>query len=202
MERDRRVREGRDQDVMGGGGGGGGGGGSGGTASERPVNSKTVMFNLSKDEAFHHIKGFKVMHKRIRSTFKISGNKEEIVYKKIADNRLVVFGGPRNKFKQSELDALKKYVEVGGGSVLIHLGEGGEATWDTNINVLLEEYGMEIKSDSVVRTQYYKYFHPKECLVSNGVLNRGLAKAAGIVIGENKAGATEDEVKNTQVGGN
>ena len=27
-------------------------------------------------------------------------------------------------------------------------------------------------SDSVVRTSYYKYFHPKECLISNGVLNR------------------------------
>lgn len=26
--------------------------------------------------------------------------------------------------------------------------------------------------DSVVRTVYYKYFHPKEVLVTNGVLNR------------------------------
>ena len=27
-------------------------------------------------------------------------------------------------------------------------------------------------TDSVVRTVYYKYFHPKEVLISNGVLNR------------------------------
>lgn len=27
-------------------------------------------------------------------------------------------------------------------------------------------------SDVVVRTVYYKYFHPKEALVSNGVVNR------------------------------
>ena len=26
--------------------------------------------------------------------------------------------------------------------------------------------------DAVVRTSYYKYFHPKEVYVSNGVLNR------------------------------
>ena len=26
--------------------------------------------------------------------------------------------------------------------------------------------------DAVVRNVYYKYFHPKEALVSNGVLNR------------------------------
>ena len=27
-------------------------------------------------------------------------------------------------------------------------------------------------TDAVVRNVYYKYFHPKEALVSNGVLNR------------------------------
>ena len=79
------------------------------------------------------------------------------------------------------------------------LGEGGESSWDTNINVLLEEYGMEIKSDAVVRTQYYKYFHPKECLVSNGVLNRGLAKAAGIIVADVNKSSTEEDAKNTQV---
>lgn len=26
--------------------------------------------------------------------------------------------------------------------------------------------------DAVVRTSYYKYFHPKEALIANGVLNR------------------------------
>lgn len=90
------------------------------------------------------------------------------------------------------------------------LGEGGELKYDTNINFLLEEYGIMVNSgacpnlsntlkvwsvfccvniklaattpilfppppftaDAVVRNVYYKYFHPKEALVSNGVLNR------------------------------
>ena len=34
-------------------------------------------------------------------------------------------------------------------------------------------------SDAVVRSVYYKYFHPKEALVSNGVLNRAISRAAG-----------------------
>ncbi|CAH2292747.1 intraflagellar transport 52 homolog isoform X1 [Pelobates cultripes] len=59
------------------------------------------------------------------------------------------------------------------------LGEGGESKHDTNINFLLEEYGIMVNSDSVVRNVYYKYFHPKEALVSNGVLNREISKAAG-----------------------
>jgi intraflagellar transport protein 52 len=33
--------------------------------------------------------------------------------------------------------------------------------------------------DTVARTIYYKYYHPKEVLVSQGVLNRELNKAAG-----------------------
>ena len=36
-----------------------------------------------------------------------------------------------------------------------------------------------INNDSVVRTNYHKYFHPKECLISNGVLNRAISEAAG-----------------------
>ena len=54
------------------------------------------------------------------------------------------------------------------------LGEGGEKRFGTNINFLLEEYGIMVNSDCVVRTNYHKYFHPKECLISNGVLNRGI----------------------------
>ena len=36
-----------------------------------------------------------------------------------------------------------------------------------------------INNDAVVRTNYHKYFHPKECLISNGVLNRAISQAAG-----------------------
>ncbi|KAL1463768.1 hypothetical protein WDU94_015489 [Cyamophila willieti] len=45
----------------------------------------------------------------------------------------------------------------------------------TNINFLLEQYGVSVNADCVVRCHYYKYFHPKECFIGNGVLNRGIA---------------------------
>ncbi len=38
-----------------------------------------------------------------------------------------------------------------GGSVMIMLGEGGEAKYGTNINFLLEEYGIMINPDAVCR---------------------------------------------------
>ncbi len=91
---------------------------------------------------------------------------------------MLVLAGPREKFTEAEVNALKKYLETG-GAILVLLGEGGERRFDTNINFFLEEYGVMINADAVVRTNYHKYFHPKECLVSNGVLNRAVGRAAG-----------------------
>ena len=48
--------------------------------------------------------------------------------------------------------------------LLLSLGDGGEGKYETNINFLLEDYGIMVNSDSVVRTSYYKYFHPKVSL--------------------------------------
>lgn len=84
---------------------------------------------------------------------------------------------------------------------MVLLGEGGETKYETNINFLLEEFGIMVNNgtccisltsslhdffiscslislsapviaDVVVRNVFYKYLHPKEALVSDGVLNR------------------------------
>jgi intraflagellar transport protein 52 len=70
------------------------------------------------------------------------------------------------------------------------MAEGGEARAgaSTNINYLLEEHGIAVNSDAVVRTAHYKYLHPKEALISDGVLNRAvLSAAAGGGKGSSKA---------------
>ncbi|XP_017304577.1 intraflagellar transport protein 52 homolog, partial [Diaphorina citri] len=77
----------------------------------------------------------------------------------------------REQFTITELNSLKTYLDEG-GSLLIALGEEGERGSSTNINFLLEQYGVSVNSDCVVRCHFYKYFHPKECFIGNGVLNR------------------------------
>jgi intraflagellar transport protein 52 len=69
--------------------------------------------------------------------------------------------------------------------------EGGEAKSDTNLNYFLEEYGVAVNNDSVVRSAYFKYFHPKENLISGGVLNDAIG-------GGKRGGFGEDD--NTQAG--
>ncbi len=79
---------------------------------------------------------------------------------------IVVFGCPRERFTSAEFETLKRYVRHG-GSVLVMLSEGGEGKAGTNINYWLEEYGIAINNDAVVRTTHYKYLHPKEVRVGD-----------------------------------
>ncbi|MED6284018.1 Intraflagellar transport protein 52 [Characodon lateralis] len=147
-----------------------------------------IIFNASKRELFGTHNGYKSMQKRLRAQWKIQSLKEELSIEKLKGVKLWITAGPREKFTASELEVLKHYLD-GGGNMLVMLGEGGEMKYDTNINFLLEEFGIMVNNDAVVRNVYYKYFHPKEALVSNGVLNREISRAAGKVV----RGVIEDE---------
>ena len=70
-------------------------------------------------------------------------NREAITRERLADARVFVLGGPRRKFTAAEFEAMKQFV-AGGGAILVMLGEGGEALFDTNINFLLEECGIVV----------------------------------------------------------
>lgn len=59
--------------------------------------------------------------------------------------KVFVLAGPREKFNENEMNCLKKYID-GGGSLLVMLGDGGENQFQTNINFLLEEYGIMINN--------------------------------------------------------
>ncbi|ELU04562.1 hypothetical protein CAPTEDRAFT_159967, partial [Capitella teleta] len=142
----------------------------------------TIIFNCSKKELFTPNNGFKTLNRKLRTSWKVVMNKDEITEEKLSAAKVFVTSGPREKFSASEFDAIKKYVEAG-GNVLVMMGEGGESKYSTNINFFLEEYGIMVNSDSVVRTHYYKYYHPKEALISNGVLNRAISVAAGKTVG-------------------
>jgi intraflagellar transport protein 52 len=100
-----------------------------------------------------------------------------LTFETLSEANLIIFAGPQEMFSLSEFDALKMYVSSG-GSVLVLLPEGGETKSDTNLNYFLEEYGISVNTDSVCRASYYKYFHPKENLVTGGVVSADLAKAA------------------------
>ena len=90
--------------------------------------------------------------------------KKEFKLEKIKTANIFIIGEPKQLFTPEEIEILKKYIEEG-GNILILQGEGGDSKNNTNLNDLLKDYGIQFHSDSVVRTSYYKYLHPKECYI-------------------------------------
>ncbi|XP_071429194.1 intraflagellar transport protein 52 homolog isoform X2 [Pithys albifrons albifrons] len=136
-----------------------------------------IVFNASKGESFTPAGGYKALRKRLRGSWKVQSLKGEITSEKLFGVKLWITAGPREKFSADEFSVLKNFLEDG-GAILVMLREGGESRNGTNINFLLEEYGIIFNNDAVVRNVYYKYHHPKEALISDGVLNRGICEAA------------------------
>lgn len=138
---------------------------------------REVLIDVSKKEQGNPSSNYKKFHRRIKGEYKVSINKEMITLEKLQMANLAIFAGPREMFTSDEFAAIKDYLSSG-GSVLIMLGEGGEGKYNTNINYLLEEFGISFNNDAVVRTVYHKYHHPKECLITHGVLCNDIVRSA------------------------
>ena len=93
-------------------------------------------------------------------------------------NNLILLGGPRAPFTAQEIQSMMAYIEQGAGSIMIIMSEGGEAKMETNINALLEQVGISVNGDSVIRKHFFKYLHPKEAYVGNGCLNKEMVRVA------------------------
>ena len=152
------------------------GGGNEKVESKQSPVEKTILFDASKRETHHSSSGFKKLFRRLRGSNKVAVNKDELGAVDFSSVGVLVLGCPREKFSTLEFDKLKQFLG-NGGSILFFGGEGGEGATGTNFSYLTEEYGISMNSDCVVRTVYHKYTHPKEALISSGVLSRKLVKA-------------------------
>eukprot|EP00747_Dinoflagellata_sp_TGD_P164082 gnl/TRDRNA2_/TRDRNA2_183525_c0_seq1.p1 gnl/TRDRNA2_/TRDRNA2_183525_c0~~gnl/TRDRNA2_/TRDRNA2_183525_c0_seq1.p1 ORF type:complete len:455 (-),score=109.96 gnl/TRDRNA2_/TRDRNA2_183525_c0_seq1:98-1462(-) len=137
---------------------------------------KEIMLDLSKREVGNPQTCYKKFLRKLKTDYKVTVNKDMITLEKLQAANLVIFAGPREMFSSDEFTSIKDYLN-GGGSVFFLLGEGGEGKHNTNINYLLEEYGISLNNDAVVRTVYHKYHHPKEALITHGVLCKDLVRA-------------------------
>jgi len=149
-----------------------------------------IQFSAVKNEAVTASK----LARMLKKAYKIQLNKDQVSEEKLATAQCNCFLGSRDRFENHEIDAIRKNLQDG-GSVLIALGEGGDqgawaqttgsdfSTGACNLNKVVEEItggAISINNDCVVRTVYYKYFHPKEVHIGdgNGILNQELTRAA------------------------
>lgn len=142
---------------------------------ENPAENKnTIIVNASKQELFKLNENFKIFQRKLKLYSKVVTNKEEIMPPILQNCSLIVFPGSQAPFEENEINCLKNFIN-NGGRVLIFLTEGNPS--DTcNINILLEIFGITPNIDSLIRTHYYKYFHPKECFIGDSQINSSLNK--------------------------
>ncbi|KAF4028348.1 putative ABC transporter domain-containing protein [Phytophthora infestans] len=144
--------------------------------------SATVLFDASKKEQFYPTSGLKKLARKLKPLCRVDVNKDDLSRDRIKDASVLVFAGVRERFSSTEFATLKDFLNSG-GSILLMLGEGGEQTFDTNLNGWLKDFGIFVNPDAVIRTVYHKYHHPKEVLISSGVVNRELARMVNVLYG-------------------
>ncbi|QDZ17934.1 putative intraflagellar transport protein [Chloropicon primus] len=138
-----------------------------------------VLFGNCKGETHTPHSGFKQLYRRLRSHYKpekLSSKEESISSAVLTGVSILVLGCPTEKFSKAECEAIRKFI-LNGGSLFICMAEKGNKVSQTNINYILEEFGIVVNSDAVVRTVHHRYMHPKEVLITDGVLNREIHEA-------------------------
>ncbi|CAL8102765.1 unnamed protein product [Orchesella dallaii] len=127
-----------------------------------------VVFFASKNETFRLGDNFKTFQKRIKSrVHKIIQLKDELMEEVLPFTKMVIIAGSKAPLSVHEVNLLKNYVEVQGGSVLV-LAEACSASH--YYNAFTQNFGISIVKDCVIRTVYHKYGHPKECLIPNAMI--------------------------------
>ena len=172
----------------------------GGAVPQGREAAPSVVFSQCKDEKFHpssRPSGYKQWFRRLRSSFRPSSLKDEISDKTLVGVDILVLGAPQTKFSVDEFDALKDFIHAG-GAVMVLADEGGEQNLGTNVNYLLEEYGIFVNADVAVRALPFEseYVHPKETLVTDGVLNRAVQRFVDKARARNVAAGRENEAPN------
>ena len=140
--------------------------------------SSRILFSSCKGETHTPKTGFRQLSRRLRTLYKTDAldSSNDFTLRSLSAAAAVVFGNPQQKFTAAEFEVLKQYLGDG-GSIVILSSEGGESRNSTNLNYLIEEFGININSDCVIRLSHDKYLHPKEALIADGILNRQVASS-------------------------
>lgn len=86
----------------------------------------------------------------LKNRWRVANTKERLSIESLSPSRLAVLAGPQERYNEAELNALRQFIDMG-GNLLVLLGEGGEQQSNTNINFLLEEYGIMINSGKLTQ---------------------------------------------------
>ena len=114
---------------------------------------------------------FKRLFERLRIDRKVVIHRDDLQYDKIESYDVLIISNPHIDFTNEDSEAMRKFLQEGKSLALF--GSGNEEKLQTlpNLNKFLSEYGIQFEKDTVVRTSFYKYLHPKHVLIDDGILH-------------------------------
>jgi intraflagellar transport protein 52 len=121
-----------------------------------------ILFDESKTTSLPVKKLRRALQLRNIST---STSRHNISTYTLSDARVYVLYDPQQPLTIDEFAAVKHFLSNPVNALVIFLAEGGEAKNQTNVNYILEEFGIIANNDAVIRQTFHKYTHPKECLI-------------------------------------
>jgi hypothetical protein len=85
-----------------------------------------IMFNCSRREINTPSTGFKQLFRKLRTSFRVDSNKEELSKERLDGVRVLIFGSSTEKLEPSECEALRWFLR-NGGSILVMAGDGSHS---------------------------------------------------------------------------
>eukprot|EP00892_Ulva_mutabilis_P004601 jgi/Ulvmu1/2512/UM138_0016.1 len=154
-----------------------------GEATGHPV---ACVFSSVLGETFTRSSGFKELYRRLETIFPDRRSVEaksrdgpsgyaSLSKALAADSGMavLVLGNPSKSLSIAERQKLVDFI-VDGGNLVVAAGDGGFK--GSNINDMLQLFGISVNADSVLRLMIHKYYHPKEALIPDGVVNRAITQ--------------------------
>ncbi len=117
----------------------------------------TILFDETQNERGkmnQNLKNFRDLLRK-KGKYKVKSYDDfPITYEGIKDGKVIIFACPDgSKLKISEINELIKYVEEGGGILLLSHASGDRGL-RTNFNQLIENFGIKVKNDEVSDHQH------------------------------------------------
>lgn len=128
-------------------------------------------FDISKGERHSPSSTYLKANDRIRSSYTVCLHSDDLTSEKLDGYDALLLVSPREPLSNAEIDILRMFLTSGKG-IGIFLSE--EYDVDPNLGSFLKSYGIKGEVDCVLRTSYHRYLHPKQALISNGVLHPSL----------------------------
>ena len=152
------------------------------------MKKKVIAFDVSKQEYTSWAKKYKKIQQILRIDHNVVIHSDEIDIDNIQSYDVLIITNPRFDYTSQEIGSMKKFLhlqeegtEIGKSIAIFGSGYGNDTNNNSatsnpllslpNLSNFLLDYGIKYENDTVVRTSFFKYLHPKHVFIDDGIIH-------------------------------